>query len=118
MDAVIRAIEARYAGTRVVALPYRTPDDPAVRFWLRVLHVRERDLVSVEIFGDDFASELYGKRPLPFILTSYGARNTAHFLAEQKAARRSRAYGMRVRRVARVRVGRGVRRSPRPGARS
>lgn len=117
---VARAIEARYPGTKVEIESFFDPDgDRTLRWILRVLGVRWRDLEALPDFADDFARSLYGRRPLPYLLSTIERRRTPRYIAERSAERRrfrlarkrllaawrSRRRGRRRRRLGRRAVG-------------
>jgi len=98
--ALVKAIESRFPGTRVVVEPWSDPDgDRRVRWWLEVLHVREDDLGQVIRFAHRLGNDLYGEAGLPFEVGVKDARGTAAYIAYQKAE------ALRGARLARVRKG-------------
>lgn len=89
MAAVMRAIEARYPGTRAVVDPYGDPDgDPDIRWWVWVLDVRRKDMGHLERFASELALNLYGPDPKPFFLGSMGKSQSREYLAEKAAKER------------------------------
>src|SRR5437867_544220 len=89
MAAVIRAIEARYPGTRGVVDRWTHPEgDKELRWWVTVLNVRARDLGPLREFATQLAVDLYGPDPKPFVLSSTGKREARRFLDERAARER------------------------------
>lgn len=93
MRTVIRTIEARFPGSRVIVEPFGVPEDPEIRWILRVLNVREKDTPLVLDFGIDLAIDLYGKMPIPFSLSPMGPRGTARFLSLRRRAEDAEKIG-------------------------
>jgi hypothetical protein len=89
MAALIRAIEARYPGTRSLVERFVDPmGDPDIRWRIWILNIRDRDLGHLGQFAYHLAGELYGPDPLPFYISSVGWRNTKGFLADRAARER------------------------------
>ncbi len=116
MEALIRAIEARYPGTRAFVERFADPmGDPDIRWRIWILDIRDRDLGLLGQFAYHLAGEHYGPDPLPFYVSSVGWRRTKRFLADRaarerrdrarrvaRAGRRARIAGRRRARVARA----------------
>ena len=88
IPALVRAIEARFPGTRVEIDPFRDPDgDRTHRWMLEVLFVREKDMgkEGVEDFAYRLASALYGGHLLPCYIEANGAKDSRRYLARKEA---------------------------------
>ena len=92
MAAVLKAIEARYPGTRCVVEPWTDPDgDTDVKWWVYVLNARLKDLETLHDFAVQLAIDLYGPDLKPFTMSVEGPRNTRLYLARKVVeARRER----------------------------
>ncbi|MGH7152097.1 MAG: hypothetical protein ACREIU_15435 [Planctomycetota bacterium] len=75
--ALIETVEKRYPGTRVVVQPWGGAEDPDIRRWLWVLNVPEACTLEVERFADRRARGMYGRRPVPFFVSSVNREETA-----------------------------------------
>ncbi|MCI0587784.1 MAG: hypothetical protein L0323_13160 [Planctomycetes bacterium] len=102
--AVLRAIEARYPGTRTYVEPWTDPDgDPDIRYQVHVLDVRPAEAGPLRLFASRLALDLFAPDPTPFFLSILDRRTSASFLARKAVeARRERARPRRSRRPARA----------------
>lgn len=53
------AIETRWPGSRVVWEPYVSPDDPAIRGWVHILHVPDREVFEAGHLAVRLACDLF-----------------------------------------------------------
>lgn len=95
MAALLRAIEARYPGTRAVVDPFRDPEgDPVPRWWVWILYVRDDDLGPLDEFASRLSCDLYGPDPVPFYVHPVGRRRTRKFLADRAAREKRHGSGV------------------------
>lgn len=94
---LIRTVEARFPGTKVVVDPYGCPDDEEIRWWVSILHAPRGKEPLVNQFAIRLALDLYHWRGLPFIVGAKGPRGTREYLARK----RTEAAGRRNARSAR-----------------
>ena len=75
--ALIETIEKRYPETRVVVQPWGGAEDPDIDWWLWILDVPEDRTVEVEEFAHRRARRMYGRRSVPFVVSSVNCAETA-----------------------------------------
>ncbi|HEU5393406.1 MAG TPA: hypothetical protein VFV36_01260 [Candidatus Methylomirabilis sp.] len=102
LAAVIRAVEAKYRGTRCIVEPWTDPDgDPDIRCQVHVLNVRPAEAGPLRLFATRLALDLFAPGPKPFFLSILDRKTSASFLARRaNEARRDRARSQRMRRPA------------------
>jgi len=91
LAALAGAIESRWSGSRVEIEPYRSPDDPLIRWWVYVFGLQVEEASAATSFGWGLAHELYGREPLPFFMTSHSGANARAILARLRGSKVDRA---------------------------
>ena len=99
---LVRTVEARFPGTKAVVDAYRSPDDPEIRWWIRILHAPRGKEHLVSTFANRLALDLYNWREPPFFVGAEGPRRTREYLARKRAEAARRRIG-RARRPSRPR---------------
>lgn len=116
MATLIRTVEARYPGTRIVIEPCGSPDDPDFRWWVWVLNAPEKEVPLVTQFATRLALELYDWHTPNFFVGAQSPRATRKFLARRRAA--GAEERARVRRLGRARSRRPASRRAAPSSTS
>ncbi len=120
MVALAKAIESRWPRSRVIFEPYRSPDDPLIRWWVHILGLSFEEGWAATDFGLDASKGLFGKDPIPFFLTSERGSRARDLLA--RLPRSGRALPFRrptiPLRTTQARVGRGRSSHRTPGTRA
>ena len=74
---VVRAVERRFPGTKVVVERWESPDaDVDVKWWLSILNCPARSLAEADDFATRLSMRLYGWKPAPWCVSSLSPRNT------------------------------------------
>ncbi|HET6202899.1 MAG TPA: hypothetical protein VFI25_08870 [Planctomycetota bacterium] len=76
-----RAIESRWPGSKVVVEPYRSPDDPLIRWWVYILGIRYPEAGAAIDFGWELSRDLFRNEPMSFFMSAESPASARRILA-------------------------------------